>query len=119
MGLQRVGYTLESKEQHSKGRKSSTHKYDIKTSNKEKRVQMQNFGNAFEIQRQPTENNLVYIQTALSKPHGNCKPKIFNKYKHKKVKGIKNPHQIQSSNQNRREQKEREEKRPMKTNQSN
>ena len=49
MGLQRVGYTLESKEQHSKGRKSSTHKYDIKTSNKEKRVQMQNFGNAFEI----------------------------------------------------------------------
>ena len=49
MRLQRVRYTLVTKEQHSKGRKSSTHKYDIKTSNKEKRVQMQDFGNAFEI----------------------------------------------------------------------
>ena len=49
MRLQRVRYTLVTKEQYSKGRKSSTHKYDIKTSNKEKRVQMQDFGNAFEI----------------------------------------------------------------------
>ena len=37
---------------YSKGRKSFIHKYDIKTSNCEKRgIQMQDTGNAFEIKR--------------------------------------------------------------------
>ena len=43
-----------------------------------RRVQMQYIGNAFEIQRPETLNNLVHIQNAISKPHGNHKPKIYN-----------------------------------------
>ena len=40
---------------YSKGRKSSTHKYDIKTGHREKRrAQMQEMGIAFEIKRQAT-----------------------------------------------------------------
>ena len=44
---------------YSKGRKSSTHKYDIKTSNLERRrVQMQDILNGFEIKRSATEKKL-------------------------------------------------------------
>ena len=40
---------------YSKGRKSSAHKYDIKTSNcGKRRAQMQDIGNAFEIKRPAT-----------------------------------------------------------------
>ena len=51
------------------------HKYDIKTSNHEKRVQVQEVGNIFDIKRPATQNNLVhiiYIRTAISKLHENC-----------------------------------------------
>ena len=52
-----------------------------------RRVQMQDIENAFEIKRPTTKNHLVYIQTAISKPHGNCKPKHYKRYTHKKEKG--------------------------------
>ena len=45
---------------------------------KKRKVQMQDFGKAFEIKRLATENNPVYTQTAILKSHGNCKPKIYN-----------------------------------------
>ena len=48
-----------------------------------RRVQMQGVGNAFEIKIPATENNLVYIEVAIAKPHSNCKPKIYNKYTEK------------------------------------
>ena len=45
---------------YSKVRKSSAHKCDIKTSNCEKtRAQRQDIGNAFEIRRPATQNNVV------------------------------------------------------------
>ena len=37
-----------------KGKKSSTHKYDIKISKRKKRVEMQHVGNAWEIERLAT-----------------------------------------------------------------
>ena len=37
---------------------------------------MQDTANVFEIKRTATSNNLVYIQTAISKPHGNQKSMI-------------------------------------------
>ena len=51
-----------------------------------RRVQMQGVGNAFEIKIPATENNLVYIEVAIAKPHSNHKPKIYNKYTHRKRK---------------------------------
>ena len=48
-----------------------------------RRIQMQDIGNAFEIKRPAT---------AISKPHGNHKPKIYNRYTHKKEKGIQTQH---------------------------
>ena len=30
----------------------------------------------------------VCVYSAIQKPHGNCKPKIYNRYTYKKVKGI-------------------------------
>ena len=47
-----------------------------------RRVPMQDTGNALEINRPETQNDLVYIQTAVSKPHGNSEPKIYNRYTH-------------------------------------
>ena len=76
-----------------KGKKSSTHKYDIKISSHEKRrVQTQDIGNAFEIKRSATKNNLVQLKTAISKPDGNHKPKIYNRYTYKKEKAIQTHH---------------------------
>ena len=49
-----------------KGRKSSPYKYDIKTSNCEKRAaQMKDTGNAFGIKGQQIKT-IIYIQTAVS-----------------------------------------------------
>ena len=63
---------------HGKGGKYYTHKYNLKTSNCDKRrVQMQDIGNTLEIKRSMTQNNLVYTQTVISKPHGNCTLKIY------------------------------------------
>ena len=45
---------LTSKGKQSKDMKSSPHRYDIETSDHEKRVQMQDIGNTFEIKRQAT-----------------------------------------------------------------
>ena len=82
-----------------------------------RRVQMQDIGNAFEINRPAIENNLVYIQTAISKPHGNCKLKIYNRYTHtKKKKEYK--HNTKVSHRITREENKigRGEERPTKTN---
>ena len=58
-----------------------------------KKVHMQDIGNVLEIRDQQLKTILyIYIQTAVSKPHGNCKPKIHNRYTHKKEKGIKTQH---------------------------
>ena len=64
---------------------------------------MQDIENSFEIKRPATENNLVYIYIAISKPHGNCKPKIYNRYAQKKKKQSK--HNTKDSYQITREQK--------------
>lgn len=47
---------------------------------------MQEMGNMFEIKRSATYNNLVYIQTAISEPHGKCKPENYKRYTHKREK---------------------------------
>ena len=39
------------------------------------------------MKRPATKKNLIYIQTAISKPHVNGKLKIYNRYTHKKEKG--------------------------------
>ena len=44
-----------------------------------RRVQMWDIGNAFEIKRPATLNNLVYTKTAITKPHDKKKPKICNR----------------------------------------
>ena len=59
--------------------KSSMHNDATKIRNHEKRrVQVQDTGDALAIKRPTTENNLVYIQTLISKLQSNCKPKIYN-----------------------------------------
>ena len=63
---------------HGKGGKYSTHKYNLQTSNCDKRrVQMQAIGNTLEIKRSMTQNNHFYIQTLVSKLYGNCTLKIY------------------------------------------
>ena len=57
-----------------------------------RRIQRQNIGNAFEIKRPETYNNLIYVQTAILNPHGNRKVKIYNGYIHKRRKGIQTQH---------------------------
>ena len=52
---------------------------NTKTSNGEEST------HAFEIKRPATES-YIYIQTAISKPHGNCKPKTYKIHTHKKKK---------------------------------
>ena len=47
---------------------------------------MQNIGNAFEIKKPATWNNLVYILTAISKPPGNHNPKSYNRCTNTKEK---------------------------------
>ena len=44
---------------------------------------MQDTGDAFAIKGSTTSNNLVYIETPGSKPHGSHKLKIYNRYTHK------------------------------------
>ena len=51
---------------------------------------MQDIENAFEIKRPASKNSLVYIQTAILKPCG--KPKVYDRYTHKKEKGIQRQH---------------------------
>ena len=60
------------------------------------REQMEDIGNSFEIKRPATQSTLVYIQTALSKPHGNCKLKIYTRYTKtkKESKHTKVSHQV-------------------------
>ena len=58
---------------------------------------------------QQLKSNLVYIQTAISQPHGNCKLKISNRYRKR------NPN-TEVSHQITREKKGREGKTPTKTN---
>ena len=88
--------------------KSSTHKYDNKTSNCEKRkVQIQDSGNAFAIKR-PIFNNLVYIQTPISKPQGNHKPKKIDNTHTNEKKQFK--HNVKDSHQTTREQKKERKK---------
>ena len=80
---------LTGKDKHTvKVESRSTYKYDIKTNNCKKRtVQKEDIENAFEIERQQHKTILyIYIQTAASKPHRNCKLKIHTPKK--------NPHQI-------------------------
>ena len=49
---------------------------------------MQDIGHEFKIKRTATEDNLLYIYnmytywTAISKPHDNCKLKIYIRYTH-------------------------------------
>ena len=54
--------SLTGRGKHSKDRNSSMYKYDIKTSNLEKRkIQMKDIRNTFEIERPATQNNYIYI----------------------------------------------------------
>ena len=63
----------------SKDRKTSTHNYATKIRGCEKRkVQMQDTGDAFAIQRPITLNNLIYTAIPISKLQGNYKPKTYN-----------------------------------------
>ena len=56
-----------------------------------RRAHMQNIGKTFEMKRPATLNNLVYIYTAISKAHGDQKPKI-NRHTNKNQKGIQTQH---------------------------
>lgn len=59
---------------------------------------MQVFKNAFEIEINNLKQSYMYIQTAIQKPHGNHKSKVYNTYTHKKENRIthntKDSHQI-------------------------
>ena len=48
---------------------------------------MQDTGDAITFKRPTTENNLICIETPLSKLKGNCKPKIYSWY-HKQIRKI-------------------------------
>lgn len=98
---------LTGKDKHTvKVESRSTYKYDIKTNNCKKRtVQKEDIENAFEIERQQHKTILyIYIQTAASKPHRNCKLKIHTPKKkstpdiytrkRKKNPNAKDSHQI-------------------------
>ena len=98
---------LTGKDKHTvKVESRSTYKYDIKTNNCKKRtVQKEDIENAFEIERQQHKTILyIYIQTAASKPHRNCKLKIHTQKKkstpdiytrkRKKNPNAKDSHQI-------------------------
>ena len=39
--------------------------------------------------RLATKKNLVHIYTAIAKPHGNSKPKNYNRYTHEKEKATR------------------------------
>ena len=55
------------------------HNYATKIRGCEKRkVQMQDTGDAFAIQRPITLNNLIYTAIPISKLQGNYKPKTYN-----------------------------------------
>ena len=71
-----------------------------------RRAHMQNIGKTFEMKRPATLNNLVYIYTAISKHHGDHKPKI-SRHTNKNQKGIQTQHKIQSSNQKRKKEEEK------------
>ena len=62
---------------------------------------MQDTGNALEIKRPATENNLVYIQTAISKPQGKHKPKSTTDT-HKKEKQSKHNTKYRSKHKGRK-----------------
>ena len=63
-------------------------KYYIKTSNHEgRRIQMQGFKSAVEMKRSAIKT-IMYTDSYKKKPHGNCKPKTYNRYTHKKEKRI-------------------------------
>ena len=64
---------------------------------------MQEMGTAFEIKRPATYNNLVHIQSAISKPQASYKPKIYNRYTYKKETQSK--HNTKDSHQTTREEK--------------
>ena len=105
---------------YSKGKKSLTRIYDIKTNNHEKSgVWVQNIGKAFEIKRKVTSLSLspyisisisiyiyIYLKT-ISKPHGKCEPKVYNRYTQKKKKKQSRDN-TKDSNQSTRENYKRE-----------
>ena len=37
----------------------------------------------FQLKDQELKKNILYIQTPISKLHGNCKPEIYNRYTYK------------------------------------
>ena len=45
-----------------------------------------------EMHWQLRHQQLVYIQTTISKPHGKHKQKVYNRYKYKKEKTIQTQH---------------------------
>ena len=49
---------------------------------------MQDIGTAFEVETRNLRQSCIYIQTAISKRRGNCKPIIYNRYTHLKEKAI-------------------------------
>ena len=67
------------------------------------------------IKRPTTYNNLVYIQTPISKLQGKCKPKIYNRYT--KIRKS-NPNTTQDSHQTTGEENKRKRK-EKKTNKTN
>ena len=70
---------------------------------------------AFEIKRPATENNLLYTQIVLSKSHGNCKPKIYNRYTELRKRNPNTTLKIVIKSQE--DKRGREEKRHIKANQ--
>ena len=73
-----------------------------------RRIQMQDIENEI-LKNSNLKQPCLQIQTAISKPHGNCKPKIYDRYTHTENKS-------KFSHHKRREQKRKGKKIPMKTN---
>ena len=80
-----------------------------------RRAQIQEIRTVFEIKRQATQDNLIYTQTVISKPHGKYKPKHYNIYKKKKERESNPDITLKmSSNHERKEQRRKERKKTYK-----
>ena len=73
---------------------------------------MQEMGNAFEIKRPATQNSLVHIQTAISKLHGNCKPKNNNRYPKKRKSNPNTTLKMVIKSQEKRTKEDQQKKNP-------
>lgn len=71
----------------------------------------------FEFKRSATYNYHKYIQVAICKPHGNPKPKIFNRYTHKKRRDPNKTLKMVIKSHRKRAKEEINKQKPYKNNQ--